>query len=107
MGMKIKPSKCRSFSLKSGSPSIVHFNIEENVIPSIAEEEQTFLGRLLFFSGKSEECFEHLKTVIKEKIENLDKTLIRPEFKMEIYKMYILPSLRFIFQRHTLKSWTP
>ena len=49
MGMKIKPSKCRSFSLKSGKPSEVNFSIENYNVPSIAFDEQKFLGRVLFF----------------------------------------------------------
>ena len=52
MGLKLKPSKCRSFSLRSGKPTVVDFNIGENSIPSIAHEEQKFLGKVVFFSGK-------------------------------------------------------
>ena len=73
MGMLLKPSKCRSFTIKSGSPEIVHFKIEDYEVPSIAEEEQKFLGRVLFFSGKSQECFNYLESIIREKIENLQK----------------------------------
>ena len=98
--MKLKPSKCRSFSLKSGSPEIVHFDIEGYKIPSIAEEEQKFLGRVLFYSGKSKDCFNLLESVIKEKIENLDNTAVRSEFKLEIYQIYILPSIRFLLTIH-------
>ena len=100
--MKLKPSKCRSFSLKSGKPSIVPFSIEDHPVPSIAVEEQKFLGRVLFFDGKSQECFDLLKQKLQEKIENLDKTEIRPEFKLEIYKIYILPSVRFLLTVHDL-----
>ena len=57
MGMKLKPSKCRSFSLRGGKPEAIHFNIGESVIPSIRDEEQKFLGKLLFFNGKSKETF--------------------------------------------------
>ena len=57
MGMKIKASKCRLFSLTSGKPSKIKFNFEGTEIPSIANEEQKFLGRVLFYNGKSEECF--------------------------------------------------
>ena len=102
MGMMIKPSKCRSFSLSSGKPSVIHFKFGENIIPSISEEEQKFLGRVLFYQGKSEECFTLLKEVISEKLENLDKTLIRNEFKIEIYQMYVLPSIRFLLTVHDL-----
>ena len=36
------------------------------------------------------------------KVDNLDKTAIRPEFKVEIYKIYILPSIRFLLTVHDL-----
>ena len=102
MGMKIKPSKCRSFSIKSGLPDIVNFDIEGYQVPSIANEEQKFLGRVLFFKGKSAECFQLLESKIKEKLENLEKTAVRNEFKIEIYKIYILPSIRFLLTVHDL-----
>ena len=73
MGMKIKPSKCRSFSIKSGSPEVVDFNIEGKQVPSIANEDQKFSGRLLFFTRKSAECFELLESNIIEKLENCRK----------------------------------
>ena len=100
--MKIKPTKCRSFTLSSGKPSVVHFKFEENVVPSISEEEQKFLGRVLFFSGKSEECYRLLESIITKKMNNLDKTEIRNEYKLEIYQMYILPSIRFLLTVHDL-----
>ena len=102
MGMMLKPSKCRSFSLKGGRPSKEIFNINEHPVPSIADEEQKFLGRVLFYSGKSEECFELLKKNIIERLENLEKTAIRPEFKLQIYQIYILPSIRFLLTVHDL-----
>ena len=60
-GMKIKPTKCRTFSISSGKPSKTTFHIEDNQIPTIEEEEQKFLGRVLFFKGKSEDTFKYLK----------------------------------------------
>ena len=60
-GMKIKPTKCRTFSISSSKPSKTTFHIEDNQIPTIEEEEQKFLGRVLFFSGKSQECFNLLE----------------------------------------------
>ena len=61
MGMMLKPSKCRSFSLKGGKPAQEIFKINDHPVPSIADEEQKFLGRVIFYSGKSSECFEYLK----------------------------------------------
>ena len=54
MGMQLKPSKSRSFSLSSGSSKVVDFFIGENCVPSISEEEQKFLGRVIFYTGKSQ-----------------------------------------------------
>ena len=42
MGMKLKPSKCRSFSIQSGSSANIPFYIGDTRIPSISEEEQKF-----------------------------------------------------------------
>ena len=64
MGMKLKPSKCRSFSISAGSPKDVPFFIGEHRVPSIKDEEQKFLGKLLFFVGKAEETFNLLRTTL-------------------------------------------
>ena len=44
MGMLLKPSKCRAFSIQAGKPSIVQFYIGDNLIPPIAQEEQKIHG---------------------------------------------------------------
>ena len=59
--MKLKPSKCRSFSICSGKSKSVSFCIDDNQIRSICEEDQKFLGKILFYSGKSEDTFDHVK----------------------------------------------
>ena len=46
MGMRLKPSKCRSFSIQQGKPSNLQFKIDETIIPTIFEEEQKFLGKV-------------------------------------------------------------
>ena len=106
LGMKIKPSKCRSFSISGGSPSVVPFLVDDYNIPSIEQEEQKYLGRVLFFKGKSADTFNLLKEKIGKKLENVEATAVRNEFKIEIYKMYILPSIRFLLTVHELpKTW--
>ena len=39
---------------------------------------------------------------IKERLENLNNTAVRSEFKLEIYQIYILPSIRFLLTVHDL-----
>ena len=102
MGLKLKPRKCRSFSLSSGSPSNIPFWIEDKKIPSIQEEEQKFLGKLLFYSGKSGETYEHIKDTFKKQLENIDKLLVRNEYKLWIYKNYFLPANCFLLTVHDI-----
>ena len=75
MGMKLKPVKCRTFSVKSGSPA--DFSICDKKIPTIFHEEQKFLGKVLYPLGISSDTFKLVKTELFNKLENLDKTLIR------------------------------
>ena len=77
MGLKLKPSKCRSFSVSGGKPKDVPFYIEDYRIPSIKGEEQKFLGKLLFFKGKPEETFTMFKNIISEGIENIEKAEVK------------------------------
>ena len=92
MGMKLKPSKCRSFSCSGGQPKAISFHIGDSEIASIRDEEQKFLGKLLFFKGKSEETFNLIKNTFLEGIGNIDKAMVRNEFKLWIYSNYLLPS---------------
>ena len=71
--MKLKPSKCTSFSLSGRKPCDVLFFIGENRISSIRDEEQKFLGKLLFFNRKPEETFQMFEDAINKGIENIDK----------------------------------
>ena len=84
MGMKLKPSKCRSFSLSAGKPSTVPFHIGDSDVPSIRDEEQKFLGKLLFFHGKPEETFNLVKETFVEGIANIDKAMVRDKYKLWI-----------------------
>jgi hypothetical protein len=102
MDMKLKPSKCRSFSCSARKPKVEPFHIGDSEVPSIRDEEQKFLGKLLFFSGKSEETFTHIKDIFTKGIENIDKALARNEFKLWIYANYLLPSKWFLLTVHTL-----
>ena len=100
--MRLKPSKCRSLSISAGKALDVPFHIGENRIPSIKDEEQKFLGCLLFFSGKSEETFKLIFDTLKGALDRLEGSLIRSEYKLWILKNYLIPSKRFLLTVHTL-----
>ena len=78
------------------------FHIGDKEIASIRDEEQKFLGKLLFFKGKSEETFNLIKTTFTEGIANIEKAMVRNEFKLWIYANYLLPSKRFMLTIHVL-----
>ena len=74
MGMNVKPSKCRSFSISSGTPKVENFAIGVNKIPSIRDGDQKFLGKLIFFQNKSADTLNHIKEEIETRILNIDNT---------------------------------
>ena len=87
MGMKLKPSKCRSFSISGGTPTATSFHIGDSEISSIRDEEQKFLGKLLFFKGKPEETFNLVKDIFVKGIEQIGAAMVRKEFKLDIHKL--------------------
>ena len=72
MGMKLKPSKCRSFSISSGKAQSIPFYIGENRVSSVKDEEQKFLGKVISFSGKSEDTFNLIKDILKPVLERIE-----------------------------------
>ena len=82
LGMRLKPSKCRHFTISGGQPKDTPFFIGEAKIPSIKDQEQKFLGCLLFFSGKSEETFQFIKETLKKALDNVEASLVRTEYKL-------------------------
>ena len=95
MGMKLKPSKCRSLSLSSGSAKSIPFHIDGDEIPTLDKESHKFLGSLITFKNSSADIFNYLYQMIETSLENVASSLIRNEYKLKIYIRYFLPSLRY------------
>jgi hypothetical protein len=102
--MKLKPSQCRSYSVSSGQSKDVAFYIGDTRVPSIRDEDQKFLGKLLFFANKSSETFSLLETTFKEGMERIEAACVRNEYKLWMYKEYLLPSKRFLLTVHSLTA---
>ena len=92
VGMRLKPAKCRSFSIRSGVPSRINFSISETEIPNIFQEEPKCLGNFLFPTGKLSDVFDYIKSEFETKLRNINALLIRNEYKVWIYKHYFIPS---------------
>lgn len=104
MGLKLKPAKCRSYSICGGKPTNVPFSINNEEIHSIQNEEQKYLGRKIFFDGKDNSVYQYVRKMISTKLENLESTLVRGSFKVNIYKRYLKPSLRYFLTVYDLNK---
>ena len=95
MSLKLKPEKCRSLSLSSGSPSSILFQIDGVDVSTIENDSHKFLGSLITFRNKSSDILEYLNSKISSALENISSSVIRPEYKIQVYTRYFLPSLRY------------
>ena len=104
MGLKLKPSKCCSLSICGGVPKEIDYSIGSERIRSIKEKSHKFLGSHICFSGKPAEVCEFVHNEIMVKMQRIEETCVRPEFKVAIYSRYLLNSIRFLLTVHTLQK---
>ena len=104
MGMKLKPSKCRHLTISSGTAQDTPLHIGDNIILSIRDEEQKFLGCVISFSGQSDDTLQLIKETMIEPLNNIEASLVRPEYKLWILNHYLIPSKRFLLTVHTLTN---
>ena len=72
----IKPLKFRSLSLCGGKRTLIHFHIGENVVKSVNEDSQKFLGSFLASHGKESEIYDHVFSQLNSKLFIINYTLI-------------------------------
>ncbi len=102
MNLVLKPVKCRSISICSGSPKEVSFLIGDFKVPTVKDKPEKFLGSYITFFGKTSEVFEIIKSKLCDMMDNIDSVNIRGEFKTRVYTQYGQPSLRYILSVHSL-----
>ena len=103
MGLKLKPRKCKSLSIKAGKSVEIGFVLGDSPIGSILHDAyHKFLGGIYTFSCSSSVSASVVKAKIHSQLENIDKLLVRNEYKVRIYADYYLSSLRFLFSIHDL-----
>ena len=108
MGLILKPSKCRSLSITSGKPTNITFTLKDpnsdNLInlKTLEDDPFKFFGSTITFRNTAAENYDILNDMLTKKLENLDKCLIRGEYKVAIYSRYLLPSLRFHMSVHSI-----
>ena len=108
IGLVIKPQKCRSLSIVAGKPVNIPFKLKNKhsgddvIISSVIEKPMKFLGSEISETNTPSVMFASLLSKLKNKLENIDKSTIRGEYKCNIYSRYALPSLRYYFSVHHL-----
>jgi len=90
MGLKLKPRKCRSLSIKAGKSEEVAFSLGEDEIRSILHDKyHKFLGGLYTFNYTASSIATVIIERVSDQLKNLDSALIRNEYKVCIYTIYI------------------
>ena len=102
MNLTLKPVKCKTLSIRSGSPDVCTFFIGETILKSLKDIPEKFLGSLITFKGKTKDTFDYVKSKLCSIIKNVDASMIRDEFKLRVYVNYAAPSLRFMLTVHEL-----
>ena len=105
MGLKLKPRKCRSLSVRAGRSEEVAFSLGEAEIASILHDKyHKFLGGFYTYDFSTASVAGIIKERMGDQLENIDSLLIRNEYKVRIYSEYFLSSYRFIFSVHDLNK---
>ena len=105
MGLVLKASKCRSLSIRSGKTTNIVFNLasptEEPVpIISILDKPMKFLGSEVTEDSSPHAMFANIHSKLKTKLENINQSTLRGEYKANIYARYALPSIRYYLSVH-------
>jgi hypothetical protein len=71
-------------------------------IETTHEKPHKFLGSMITKMNTSSDFFKHFKNILDEKLNNIDASKVRGEYKLSIYERYALPSMRFHLSIHDL-----
>ena len=105
MGLVLKSSKCRSLTLKSGKPVNTIFYLKEDSdnptpIESVLTKPMKFLGSEVTENNSPNAMFAMIFSKLKTKLENINKSTLRGENKVNIFARYALPSMRYYMSVH-------
>ena len=105
MGLKLKPRKCRSLSVKAGKSVEIDFTLGESTIASILNDKcHKFLGGMYTFDNSTASVANVIQEKVDDQLKFIDGLLVRNEYKFRIYADYFLGSLRFLFSVHDLNK---
>ena len=103
MGLRLKPRKCRSLSIKAGKSEEIQFTLGNATIASILHDKcHKFLGGIYTFQFSTSSVACVIKERVSDQLKNIDELLVRNEYKVRIYADYLLGSNRFVLSVHDL-----
>jgi hypothetical protein len=101
MGLVLKPSKCKSLSIKAGCSAVVEFSLGDYAMASIKQDPyMKFYDGFIIYDGKGVPMLIYEK--MKLGLENIKICVVRDEHRVRIYKEYFLPANHFILSIHDL-----
>ena len=105
MGLVLKPLKCRSLSVRSGKVTKMTFNLKSSTgvslpILSVLEKPMKFLGSEVTEDDSPHAMFVKIHSKLETKLDNINKSTLRGEYKANIYARYALPSIRYYMSVH-------
>ena len=104
MGLVLKAPKCRSLSLKGGKTANVPFNLTKTggpvVIQSVLDKPMKFLGSEVTRDNSQSAMFAVMSSKLESKLQNINRSTLRGEYKLKIYSRYALPSMRYFMSVH-------
>jgi hypothetical protein len=106
MGLVVKTRKCRSLSIQEGKYTNINFQLRNKAsedpikILSILDNPMKFLGSEVTGDITPHAMFVFLSSKLSTKLDNIDKSTLRGEYKLNIYRRFALPSIRFYFSVH-------
>ena len=71
-------------------------------IKMIKNKPQKFLGSIVTALNKPQEMFQFLLEKLNKKLQNIDNSSLRGEYKMKIYSRYALISMRYHLSVHDI-----
>ena len=102
MNLTLKPVKCKSISIRSGKSDACTFSLGDNILKSLKDAPEKFLGSNITFSGKSADIYEIVQSKLNGMIHNIASCKVREEFKLRVYTQYATPSIRYMLTVHEL-----
>ena len=110
MGLVFKPKKCRSHSLQRGCPKTQKIYVKDEndkmiEISPLSEKGRKQLGMFITFDNSRSDKLDFIRSKLESKLKNLNEcTQIRGEYKLKIFEIYLLASIRYIISIHNLTT---